>query len=213
MSIALSDGGNILDTRNLKSSQSHCEKIIPEIDALLKGQNLEIKQVACIACVTGPGSYTGLRIGIATAMGLAQPHGIPTAGVSSLQAMAFALRKHGVPVCPVMDAKMKQIYTALIKYRRDEPEYLKPEQSVDPEDFFAGLDGEVIFTGSDVDTFKSLILKHVAVTPRFETADISVAESAAMITAARIEKQGLIDHGLKPNYLRESAAEIRKKRG
>ena len=91
------------------------ETLLPAIEIMLKNANLTLDDMELIAVSAGPGSFTGVRIGVATAKGLAFGRELPCAGVSSLQALATNLRDRDAYVCAAMDARRNQLYYALFK--------------------------------------------------------------------------------------------------
>jgi len=114
VSAALAQGSILLGERFLQSSQGHSALLLPMIDELLRACNLPIGEVDRFAVTNGPGSFTGVRIGVATVKGLAQAQNKPCAGVSTLSAMAAAAPKgHPGILCCAMDARRAQVYAAL----------------------------------------------------------------------------------------------------
>lgn len=209
MSISLGDGAEVFVEVNISSSQSHSERIISAIDKVLEKAGLNIRNIDCIACIVGPGSYTGLRIGIATAMGLSAPFNIPMMGISTLVAMSWELHDKNVLVSPVMDAKMGQIFTALLQYKNGDSIFIRPEQAVVPQDFVVSLEGEIYFVCEDVEKFRSVISQNGKIRPNFYTPRNSIASAAILIAGERIKRYGLKGEKLEPNYLRKSSAELR----
>lgn len=98
---------------------------MPLIDAMLREAGIEREQIRALAVAAGPGSFTGLRIGIATARGLAQGLGIPAVPVCTLAAMAESAYTPGTLVCPILDARRKQVYAALFSRSQIESGELK----------------------------------------------------------------------------------------
>ncbi len=95
------------------SGTSHSTTLLPAIEDLLKTSGITVKDLSLIACSAGPGSFTGVRIGVATAKGLAAPFDIPCIGVSSLEAMAYMFADTPCVVCPVIGARRGNVYTAV----------------------------------------------------------------------------------------------------
>lgn len=95
------------------SGTSHSTTLLPVIEGLLKASGITAKDLNLISCSAGPGSFTGVRIGVATAKGLAAPFDIPCIGVSSLEAMAYMFT--GIPciICPVIGARRGNVYAAV----------------------------------------------------------------------------------------------------
>ncbi len=95
------------------SGTSHSTTLLPAIEDLLKTSGITIKELSLIACSAGPGSFTGVRIGVATAKGLAAPFDIPCIGVSSLEAMAYMFAGTPCVICPVIGARRGNVYAAV----------------------------------------------------------------------------------------------------
>ncbi|MGB4125250.1 MAG: tRNA (adenosine(37)-N6)-threonylcarbamoyltransferase complex dimerization subunit type 1 TsaB, partial [Dethiobacteria bacterium] len=116
-SVALLDDEALLAEFTLNIRKTHSERLMPLIDALLKESSIEREQLQAVAVAAGPGSFTGIRIGVSTARALAQGLAIPAVGVSTLQALAEAVPSPGALICPLLDARRNELYSAL--YRRE----------------------------------------------------------------------------------------------
>src|SRR5258706_14395258 len=127
--VALVESGKLLGTRLLEKGMVHGREIAPSIRSLLDEARWAAEALDLIACDIGPGSYTGLRVGLAAAKGLALALGRPLIGVASLDAMADAARDQARVLCPAMDARWDQIYGAVYEDGRRTTEYLaeKPD--------------------------------------------------------------------------------------
>ena len=110
------DRGSVVATLSLCSGVTHSRRLLSAIDWLLKESSLSLDDISAVAVGLGPGSFTGLRIGMATAKGLAYGIGKPLIGVSSLDAVAASVRSERL-VCAVLDARKKEVYTCF--YRCD----------------------------------------------------------------------------------------------
>ncbi|HBL85266.1 MAG: tRNA (adenosine(37)-N6)-threonylcarbamoyltransferase complex dimerization subunit type 1 TsaB [Clostridiales bacterium GWF2_38_85] len=98
---------------SIKNKLTHSENMMPMAEAMLKRYVCEMKDIDRIAVTVGPGSFTGVRIGVSTVKGLAMPYNIPCAAVSTLAALATNITPAGSIICPVMDARRSQFYNAL----------------------------------------------------------------------------------------------------
>jgi len=136
LSVALLKDGNPVVEHNEQSKRRHAETVAPTIAALLGAMGLEPKDLGAVACGAGPGSFTGLRIGLSTAKGLAQSLNIPLVTVSTLDVLAAASVRPGFVTAPLLDAKQRHIYVAFYAgHHRDDDVQplsgylaLKPEQ-------------------------------------------------------------------------------------
>ena len=114
-SAAVLRGRTLLGQTSVSGVLTHSETLLPTCDSLLKALGLTIADIGLFACTAGPGSFTGVRIGVSMIKGLAYPRGVPCAGVSTLEALAYNLHgaSGGALVVPVMDARRNQLYNAV----------------------------------------------------------------------------------------------------
>lgn len=144
---------------------NHAEALLPLIDDVLRSAGTDFSGLSLLGVAVGPGSFTGLRIGISTAKGLVYGSGTPVVGVRTLEALA-----HGAPpgdgasfVCPLMDARKGEVYAAL--YRRTDAafERLMEDCAAEPESLFRQVDamaeGPCLFVGSGVEAYAGLIAR------------------------------------------------------
>lgn len=120
-SAAVTENGVIKGEFFINTMLTHSETLMPMTDAVLKSTRLELADIDCFAVNNGPGSFTGLRIGIAAVKGMAYALGKPCIGVSTLYSMAFNLRAPDTIVCAVMDARCDQVYNALFDVSAETP--------------------------------------------------------------------------------------------
>src|SRR4030042_1800262 len=107
--------GKCLAEHTLNLPGTHSEKLMPAIDNLLREASLSLREIGGIALALGPGSFTALRIGVSTVKGLAYALRVPVVGVPTLDALAQNVRFAPFPVCPVLDARKKEVYAALFR--------------------------------------------------------------------------------------------------
>lgn len=115
--IAIVDDNGLISEIRLNVSVEHSERLVPEIENLLKSSGLSIHEIDAFAVSAGPGSFTGLRVGMATVKGLSIASGKPVVAVSTLEAMAWNFPYSEYPVCPVLDARRNQVFTALYRWK------------------------------------------------------------------------------------------------
>ena len=135
-SVALFAGDILIAECTVGEVGVHAGWLMGAIAALLDGARVSINDLGLLAFSHGPGSFTGLRIGVSTIKGLAWSAGIPVAGVSTLEALAYNARYSNLPVCPVLDARKKEVYAALYGFSNGVPRAVIPDTALTPDAFF-----------------------------------------------------------------------------
>lgn len=138
-SAALCRDGRLLAQSTQISGLTHSRTLLPMAEDLLKNAELSVKDVDLLAVAQGPGSFTGIRIGVSTVKGLAWAAEKPCVGVSTLEAMAWHGVAAGGLICPVMDARRQQVYNALFEIRDGRPVRLTEDRSISLADLIAEL--------------------------------------------------------------------------
>jgi tRNA threonylcarbamoyladenosine biosynthesis protein TsaB len=205
--------------RHEDSQSSHCELLAQFITGLAGEAGIGLPEIDGVAVSIGPGSFTGLRIGIATAMGLAYGLGVETCGIHTLAALAWNIRIPGALVCPLIDAKRSEAYAALYRTGEGFPETVIEPAAIPVTELaglLAGNSEQIIITGPGVEKFRPL-LENVTGTPL-----TSITTDEAKPSAVSVASLGLLlfkagecsnPAELKPVYLRRSDAELVKKKG
>jgi len=129
-SAALVRDGQLISQYSQCSGLTHSRTLLPMGEDMLKNAELTLKDVDLLAVAHGPGSFTGVRIGVSMVKGLAWAGQIPCVGVSTLEAMAWHGLAAGGLVCPVMDARRSQVYNALFEIRDGRPERLTEDRPI-----------------------------------------------------------------------------------
>ncbi len=196
------DGGTV-ECLTDSTGRGHCETIMPLVDALLSGNGLGTYDIDAFAADIGPGSFTGVRIGVCAVNALGAAAGRPVIGVSSLEALYYNLSAYGNPVCALIDARNKNAYAALLQ----DGEYLFEPEAVYVEHYLKRLPAGVTFIGSGAAVYREAI-ENAAASPLFAPeADNDVRASSAALAACNKYKSGLADRRVLPLYLRPSQAE------
>jgi tRNA threonylcarbamoyladenosine biosynthesis protein TsaB len=214
-SAALLEGGRLVGQSLLDVALTHSERLMAMIDRLLEDCRWTLAGLHGIAVSIGPGSFTGLRVGAATAKGLALALGVPVAPVPTLDALAAHLPFADAPVCPLLDARKGEVYCALYRARgaamERESEYL----ALPPRAAAERLEAPVIVLGSGVPACLPH-LRRLGPGLRIAPAVQSVPSAAlvgqlghAMLAAG----DGIDGAALAPLYLRPSEAELKARRG
>ena len=204
----------------LHYQKTHSQTLLPLIADMLSRIEMEVSDMDLLALAVGPGSFTGLRIGVCTAKGLAMPSDIPVAPVPTLDALAYTCALYEGLVCPIMDARRDQVYTALYRTGRGEIiEKLTPDAALPVAELCARLlerDQPVLFTGDGVDVYMDKIHECMGdmalAAPGAQR--LQRASSVAYLGGKMAGEGRLISHEeLTPHYLRQSQAEQRYGKG
>ena len=221
---ALVEDGHILGTYQQNGTLTHSETMLNMVENLLANAHVTAADLDLLAVSAGPGSFTGVRIGVSIIKGLAFAKNIPCVPVSTLDALSENLRPmaeslgHDFYVCPVMDARRSQVYCALFLYETDadgntvktrvwEDDMLS---AAELSERLSELELPVLFVGEGCRvTQKEISLAHCKEVPellRFQNG-VSVAAAARAVYDAAEDKSVFTDLALKPTYLRPSQAE------
>jgi len=160
-SVAVTVGGQLLGETTLQLKATHSERLLELVDRLLSDLDLHVGQLDAIAVVQGPGSFTGLRVGMATAKGLALSLGIPLIGVSSLETLASNIVYAGMPVCALLDARKNEVYAGLYEYEQGHMRLVGDERVLTPDELLEGLTGEAVFVGDGAVRYRSVIIRQM----------------------------------------------------
>lgn len=117
--VALLENENCIKEIIVNDARNHSEKIMPVIEQIMKETNLTLKNIDLIVCDKGPGSFTGIRIGVGTALAFKDSLDIPCVGISSLEALAYNIKQEGL-ICSLIDAKNDNIYFGMFKLENNE---------------------------------------------------------------------------------------------
>jgi len=204
---ALLDGERVVGEYVLDVRVTHSERLLTAIDQLLTDAGWSARDLEGLAVAVGPGSFTGLRVGLSTVKGLALALSIPVAAVPTLDAMAATLPFAALPVCPVLDARKREVYASLYRWdglaMRREWDYL----AIAPDDLARRLDEPVIVLGDGADAIDSPFARRVR-PPRRGPAPAVVGA----LGQARLALGDTVPVAeLAPIYLRPSEAELKRR--
>ena len=209
-SVALCEDERLLAEYSVNNGNTHSETLLPMLESVLDNFGLTPKSIDLFAISNGPGSFTGVRIGAATVKGLAFASEKPCVGVSTLQALAFNLSGYTGLVCPVMNARRAQVYTALFRSDGEHLERLMPDSamSIDELDELLSRYGEgVRFCGDGYDITVGALSK-TSFIPVPERERYQSAYSVAQVALSEYRNgNSNNDTELKVTYLRPSQAE------
>lgn len=208
--VALCEDDRLLAEYTVNNGNTHSETLLPMVESVLSSLSLTPKDIDLFAVSSGPGSFTGVRIGAATLKGLAFASEKPCVGVSTLHALALNLLPFKGLICPVMNARRSQVYTALFRSDGVRLERLLPDSAM----AIAELDGllceygeEVMLTGDGY----GITVEALTKTSCLPVTDRLRHQSAYSVALAALEEyrrgNAVTDASLKVTYLRPSQAE------
>ena len=211
-SVAIVEDDILVGEYTTNYKKTHSQTLLPMLDELKKMIDLDLNSVDAIAIAAGPGSFTGLRIGAATAKGLGLALNKPLVEVPTLEGLAYNLFGTEKIVCPLMDARRNQVYTGLYEFNGD-LHVLKDQCAVSLSEILQEINRlgrEVIFLGDGVPVYKEQILKEISVPLSFAPAHMNRQRAGAVAALGeKYLKEGrqvsATEH--QPIYLRLSQAE------
>lgn len=207
---AICDGSSLIAEMTVNTGNTHSQTLLPVVEQLLKISEVSLDEVDCFACSTGPGSFTGVRIGVATVKGLAYGKNKPCISVSTLEALAYNLIGFDGILCPVMNARRNQVYNALFECADGKIMRICADRalSVDELDEELYSMGKKIYLVGDGYTLCEKGFKKTSVSWVPERIRHQSGYSVAMCAIEKQESgQSLTDSALVPIYLRPSQAE------
>jgi tRNA threonylcarbamoyladenosine biosynthesis protein TsaB len=207
-SVALLDGNNLVSESSIEGSPAYSDKLLFEIDAMLNGSGTKLNEIDGFVITTGPGSFTGLRVGISLLKGFILATEKPFASVNTLEAYAKTVQPGSYAICPVLDARKKEVYTALFNSEKDQCLRSTPDQAISAVDLCNQIK-PTVFVGNGLDIYKDIFtscLKENFVN-KVPKINLTVAASAVLIANAQKILHYELD-SLMINYVRPSEAEL-----
>lgn len=195
---------------SLNNKTTHSTKLLPQIEYMMKNADTNFADIDLFAVTIGPGSFTGERIGVATAKALAHAVNKPIVGVSALKSMAYNFKYTDYLICPIMDARREQVYTATYRWENDELVTIKEDRAMALDDLLSEIGEDTIFLGDGVPVFKDKITEKLGNIAHFAPANLLHINGGGVAEAGKNEykKGNAKDYGsLVPTYLRLSQAE------
>ena len=214
-SVALHDGKKLLAESYQNTGMTHSQTLMVMAEDALSSSGKTAADVTAVAVAEGPGSFTGVRIGVAAAKGFAWGKQIPCYGISTLEAMAESLGIYQGYVCPVMDARRAQVYNALFYVNRGVITRVTPDRAIALADLGAelkNLSEPVFLVGDGSNLCYNTLSEEIPYLVMPSEHHSHQRAVGVAILAARQSEQGIVPTGteLNPNYLRLSQAEREK---
>lgn len=212
-SVAYIANGKIVGEYYVCHKLTHSQTIMPMLEHLKGMIGIEMEQVDAVAVTSGPGSFTGIRIGVATAKAIAMALNVPIIGIPTLDVMANNMTFTDAIICPIMDARRNQVYTAYYEWQGEElmkiSDYLNIEIDRVLEEL-ALTKRPVIFVGDGIPVFKDKIQEKLGDHGKFAPAFLEMQRAGTLAHLAKSAyKNGEVSNPdtFVPMYLRKSQAE------
>ena len=215
--IAVTEDDVLLGEYTMNYKKTHSQTILPMLDELAKMIELDLNTIDAIAVSSGPGSFTGLRIGSVTAKGLGLALNKPIISVPTVDALAYNLWGIKEQICPLMDARRQQAYTGLYTFENGQFETMIPQCAVDISEIVEKINEtqkSVVFLGDGVPVFAEYLSEHLTVPYMFAPANCNRQCAASVaVLAQKLYEAGVTETASehKPDYLRLSQAERERK--
>lgn len=209
--VSLLEDNNLIKESLLEDENTHSVKLMPLVDETLKEANLTIKDIDLFACDKGPGSFTGIRIGIATIKGFADATMKKVIGITSLESLAYGENTNGI-ICAMIDAKNENVYYGFFLKTDEKCKQINKLQFGTVEEVLAeayNLKEQITFVGDGSITYKNQIESKLKEIAKFGKNNKFNSTNIGMLAFLRKEEATDTDH-LSPDYLRVSNAERQK---
>lgn len=209
-SAAVIDDDNIIAEYTLNLKKTHSQLLMPMIDSMLSSCECDISDIDLFAVSVGPGSFTGLRIGIATAKGLAHACGKKIVPVGTLAALAYNLPYAEHIIVPIMDARRNEVYTAAYIWDEDGFREIEEPHAAPLSECLDGCGNmlDVIFVGDGVPVYREQIKDRLGEKAIFVPAGSNLQRGASVAALGLKNASDAVDCGqICPVYIRKSQAE------
>ena len=214
--VSLVEDGKVLALLQSTNRLNHSVRLLPMIEEVLKISERELTDLDLIAISAGPGSFTGVRIGISTVKGLAFGDTIPCVPVSTLEALAYTQRDTDALVCPLMDARRGEFYQALFQASHGDLKRLYDDRPIDDQTLYRELSQtgkRVLLCGDGAELFSCAHADDPAFWLASPVTRLQNAASVALIGEARYQDGFFVKaSALAPIYLRQSGAERKRQK-
>ncbi len=210
--IAIMDDDNFIAESRLNVRVTHSERLMKEIDYILGRAGISLSDIDVFAISIGPGSFTGLRVGLSTVKGLVYGSDKKIVSVSTLEALAHCLPFCKYPLCPIIDARKKEVYAAIFKWQNDCLIKIMDEQTIKVDILASSITEKTIFLGDGVFLYKERLEalindKAIFAPPQ----NLSPSPATVAYLGMMKAKEGLFDDPvtLLPRYMRRAEAEMK----
>ena len=189
-SVAIVENNNLIAEYTTNYKKTHSQTLLPMLEEIVKMTETDKESFDALAVAAGPGSFTGLRIGSATVKGLALAWNIPVIAVPTLEGLAYNVWGTDRLICPIMDARRKQVYTGLYSFNSDDRlETIMDQTPMDIADLIDQLNerGEkVIFVGDGIDVYADVLKEKMPAAYAFAPAHMNKQRAGSVAAAAQV---------------------------
>ncbi|WP_404451219.1 tRNA (adenosine(37)-N6)-threonylcarbamoyltransferase complex dimerization subunit type 1 TsaB [Virgibacillus necropolis] len=209
MGVAILKDNTLIGEVVTNLTKNHSVRLMPAIVQLMNDTQMKPEQLDEIVVAKGPGSFTGVRIGLATAKAMAWSLEIPIKGISSLEALAYQGSFFPAYICPFFDARRGMVYTGLYQWKHDQIELIDEEVNFSMEEWLDRLVKEkkqVLFLSQDIEMYRSMIMEKLGEQAIIPDSTYHIAKPSHLALAAK-NKVADNTHEITPNYLRLVEAE------
>ena len=212
-SVAVADEEQMIAEYTVNYKKTHSQTLLPMLDEIVKMVELDLGSIDAIAVAAGPGSFTGLRIGSATAKGLGLALGKPVISVPTMEGIAYNMWGTDALVVPLMDARRSQVYTGIYEFCDGQLHQIEGQMAVPVAELIGRVNGygrKTVFLGDGAAVFRQMLEASVTVPFSFAPSHMNRQRAAsvaalAFVYAAQGKTESAAEH--RPDYLKLSQAE------
>lgn len=210
--VAVLEDDKLICEYTINTKKTHSQKLMPMIENMLKLSDIEIKEIDAIGICVGPGSFTGLRIGMATAKAMAHVNNIPLIGVNSLEVLGANMDLCNKKICSILDAQRNQVYTCKYMIEENKSKALEDIGIMPIDDLLEKLSAteeEWVIVGEAVYKYKEKIDAISNITIPSPSNNITKASSLCVVARDKFEQNREVHncYDINPMYIRKSQAE------
>jgi len=210
--VGLVNGGEVVAESVDDSGQTHARHIMTMLDDTLNLAGLGLEDLDGFGVITGPGTFTGLRIGISTVQGMAYALSKPVAGITSLDALATQAETDLPYICPMVDARRQEVYYGFYALLDQGLEQTAPHQVASPAALLEQIQDPCYFLGTGARMYRQYISDTLGSRASFSEADRDRIHSATIAKLAQAQLQGAAGQqrpDISPTYIRRSDADVK----
>ena len=210
-SVALLENNQIISETSLEGRANHSDGLLLTLDRLLSQNRFRIEDIGGFGITTGPGSFTGLRVGVSLVKGFVLAREIPFKGIDTLEAVAGCAKPDSEPICALLDARKKEVYCAFFNYEGSHLRRLTEDAAISPEALCDQISEPTVFIGSGLETYGEFLYRKLGAwfIDGSKAERHTVAASAALMAKPFLDRNPCLDlDELKIKYVRKSEAEI-----